>query len=236
MSAHANNSLWWADDAVRSDHGYRRAVEAIEDTRGTTVRCTPHRRTVARVVAGATVFCKFRTRRPRDAHVEWGMLARLQQIGIAVPRRIYLARDGVRTAIATAAVPGRPADLVALDAARDRQLDALRATVVEAVAPKIRRLHEARLVYRDLYWNHIFVDRLGADARVTFIDVERVFRPRLRWRRWVVKDLAGLLSSWPLEDASIIDALFDAYGATPDLVRAARAKAARILAHRPKYG
>ncbi len=60
------------------------------------------------------------------------------------------------------------------------------------MARVLRSLHAAGWVYRDMYWNHVFVD--GPESGLWLVDVERAFRPEWRLHRWVVKDLAGLLS------------------------------------------
>jgi len=62
----------------------------------------------------------------------------------------------------------------------------------------VRTLHEARLVHRDLYLSHVYLshNRDGRPA-LRLIDLQRVFRPRWRWRRWQVKDLAALNYSTP---------------------------------------
>ncbi len=52
-------------------------------------------------------------------------------------------------------------------------------------------LHNADLCHRDLYVDHVLID----DATLRLIDVGRVMK--FRRRRWIVKDLAGLLfSAW----------------------------------------
>lgn len=56
-------------------------------------------------------------------------------------------------------------------------------------------LHRAGFVHRDLYLAHIFI---AADG-LRLIDLQRVFRPHWRRRRWVVKDLAALHYSTPAD-------------------------------------
>ena len=116
--------------------------------------------------------------------------------------------------------------------------------VVDQVAPRVRRLHDQGLVYRDLYWNHIFVEDPRRGDPPVFLDVERVVRPRWRWARWVVKDLAGLLASVPVGievrprfTLRFLRAYFggglDAHRRT---ILAVVAKAARIRKHQPRFG
>jgi hypothetical protein len=103
-------------------------------------------------------------------------------------------------------------------------------------------LHEAGVCYRDLYWNHVFaVDPFG-DSSPTFLDVERVFRPRWRRRRWVVKDLAGLQASAPTDVPLRLRLRFlRAYLGEPiafhrTFAAAIDRKAARVRRHVPKFG
>jgi heptose I phosphotransferase len=75
---------------------------------------------------------------------------------------------------------------------------AKRRAIVGQLALLVRTLHEAGFVHRDLYLSHIFIshNRDGRPA-LRLIDLQRVFRPRWRWRRWQVKDLAALHYSTP---------------------------------------
>jgi len=75
----------------------------------------------------------------------------------------------------------------------------------DRLADYVAAFHQAGFVHRDLYLCHLFItggDKcLGelADEHFTMIDLQRVFRPRWRHRRWVVKDLAALNFSTPME-------------------------------------
>lgn len=221
--------------------GYRSAREAIDDRTGRPVREVPHRRTSEHEVGGFRVFRKVRDRRPADARREWEALLRLGELGIGVPEPLFLAEDGDETAIGMGAVPGRALlDLIAEEPEWGRVF------VVAAVAPMVRRLHGAGFVHRDLYWDHWFaVGPADPDGAAFLIDVERVFRPKpwLR-RRYVVKDLAGLVASWPdAVRARVVGLRFlRAYyggGLQSGWKRTARAvlrKAARIRAHVPVHG
>jgi hypothetical protein len=128
-------------------------------------------------------------------------------------------------------------DLLLAQAVAERRTAALAAYAFRHVAPLIARLHDAGFAYRDLYWNHLFA---ALDAEPVLIDVHRAMRPRWRRRRWIVKDLAGLLASLPggYSRASCLRFLhrYAAGRPAPTLVRAIIAKAERIRAHRPKYG
>lgn len=219
------------------------AREVLEGRAGTPVRCVPHRRTLRHQLAdGRCVFCKLRDRHPNDAQVEWQWLHELPRLGFRVSQPVLMTRDGNLSAVCTLGVSGRPLQLLigeALDAGRQDQVSAYADKVV---APVVRRLHRQRLIFRDLYWNHLYAESLADLAtEPTFIDVERVFRPRWRWRRWQVKDLAGLVSSLPESAApQILSPALRSYLQASDdearrLAKAVLRKAARIRGHQPRY-
>jgi hypothetical protein len=232
------------DDSLVAALRYASAADAVLDPRGRTVRCTPDRRTVAvRLDDGRCLFRKLRTTRPGRAFVEWRVLEELARIGVPVPRRVFLARLGRRTALGMLAAPGRALDSLLESTAEPGRDPRVRRYLVERVAPVVRHLHDQGLCFRDLYWNHLFAT--GFDPGVgwpTFIDVERVFRPRGRFDRWRVKDLAGLLATWPgpAPRALALRFLLTYSGADHEwdrrLARSVMAKAARIRAHRPRFG
>lgn len=63
------------------------------------------------------------------------------------------------------------------------------------LARVVARLHRAGFVHRDLYLSHIFIEA----ENFRLIDLQRVFRPRWRRKRWIVKDLASLHYSTPAD-------------------------------------
>ncbi len=70
---------------------------------------------------------------------------------------------------------------------RDKQL------LIREIAQLVRRQHQANLFHRDLYLAHIFLSKDEADnERLNLIDLQRIFQPIFRRRRWQVKDLAQL--------------------------------------------
>lgn len=222
--------------------GYRSACDVLEDRSGRVVRDVPHRTTYATDSGDARVYRKVRTRRGQDAAAEWTALHELARLGVRVPQPVFLARAGDRSAIGMLAVPGRP---LSERLASGRLDGSTRRFLVERVAAVVRRLHTAGFVHRDLYWSHWFAERIDEDADEPYlIDVERVFRPRWRRRRWLVKDLAGLVASWPgphAERALALRFLRAWFGGRlpRDWKRWARAvlrKAARIRRHVPRWG
>ena len=240
--------------AVTAGHGARAAVAAAQvlavqsGALGFTIRSTPHRRTVLVEDARGSWFLKLRDRKPRAALREWHWLLALPSLGLATPEPLCLLQAGACTGVATAALAGRPADVLLQQACVEGRVALAVEFACRQVAPRIRRLHDHGLFFRDLYWNHMFVASLEAGSEPAFLDVERVFRPWFRRRRWVVKDLAGLASSWPgqtpLRGAVRFLAAYQgssrrgrvARAERRDLLRRCAAKAARIRAHAPKYG
>lgn len=209
---------------------------------GWTVRCTPRRRTVAVIGPdGRRWFCKLRWRGGRAARREWHWLHELPSRGFPCPEPVALLEDGPLSVLATRQAAGRPAQVLLAEAA-DRT-DEVAAFLTTVIAPFVRRFHDAGLVHRDLYWNHLHAAALDDPAPPVLLDVERVFEPRWRHRRWRIKDLAGLLSSLPpqvpavLGERLVVSCLPEhERPGTASWVGSVRAKAARIRAHRPRFG
>lgn len=222
--------------------GYRGAADALEDRRGELVRETPTRCTWRTELAdGTVVFRKLRTRRARDAEREWRALDTLAELGIRVPRGLLVARSGMGSALVMHACPG-PA-LSDWILARGADAD-LAGCVLGPVLALVRRLHAAGFAHRDLYWNHLLIPDLRAHEELALIDVERLVRSRLRRRRFLEKDLAALLGSWPLAAPPRTLALRflrgwlgGALGAGwKRLARRVLARARRIREHVPRHG
>jgi hypothetical protein len=233
---------------IRDHLGYREASDALMDPRGSLVRFTPWRRTVMQTLPdGSRLFCKFRHGHKADAVAEWQALHALAELGFRVPKPIFYAQRGSASVVGMAEVPGRPmtalfAEGTGLEPAQ------------QEMPGLLRQLHAAGWVFRDMYWNHVFLEpgeASHADSgagreqaqtnRLWLIDVERAFRPRFRRRRWIVKDLAGLLSSTPLGYPSTGALRFlRAYlggleGDWKALARDVVAKAASIRRHVTRY-
>jgi hypothetical protein len=221
--------------ALRED-----VVDATLDPRGIVVRCTPWRVTsMLRVAVDGQEMLLFRKARRHGvaaAEAEWRWLRVLPELGLRVSPPVCYARAGERTAVITRAAVGRPLPLLLAAAGGEAAIG----YAADVVIPMVRRLHAARLVFRDLYWQHLFAGSLSGGEEPVAIDVERVLHPVLRWRRWVVKDLAGLVASWPLAGSAEAAGreMVRAYRGRddPTLLRRVRAKAARIRAHRPRFG
>lgn len=186
------------------------------------------------------------------AQIEMHWLEEVLRLGIGVPATVaYGARQQglkeVQSLLLTQEIPGEslerwlPARVLAgrLDATTKASLSAV-------LAETVARLHAAGLIHRDLYLSHIFVRESSPGAMELFlIDLQRVIKPQLRRRRWVVKDLAALHYSTPRAAASRSDRLrwLKRYlrtdrlsPADKSLIRAVGAKAERIRRHSEKHG
>jgi hypothetical protein len=148
------------------------------------------------------------------AAIEWQNAMQLQAMGVraAQPigfgqqmagpweRRSFLLMEAVEGESLERWVPRRvpPAD-------RERDWHGRRATF-DRLARFVAFFHQSGFVHRDLYLCHIFTCDTGPGYSVsssedlfTLIDLQRVFRPRWRKRRWIVKDLAALNFSAPAD-------------------------------------
>lgn len=235
----AESARW---EAAAGPHGP--AVRALwAGSVGRTVRCVPTRRTVVTPASGGgLLFAKWRTGDRRSGAQEWRWLHLLPLVGLRTPTPVAWLGAGRRTLLVTTGVPGRSLDAWAAEAAAGGWLPDLERYAMRQIAPLVRRLHASGLFYRDLYWNHLFTEDPRADKPPTFIDVERVFQPRWRRGRWIVKDLAALLASAPAGTSDRTPLRFlRAYLGTKlvgrrRLLRAIARKADRIRRHQPRYG
>ena len=74
---------------------------------------------------------------------------------------------------------------------------AARKRLIGRVAGVVRALHGGGYCHRDLYLSHIFVRPAENDFEIFLIDLQRVFKPMWRKRRWFVKDLTALYYGCP---------------------------------------
>jgi hypothetical protein len=245
----ASNKSAAAAGLTQAREEFARLANAVLDGAiGRTVRCTPRRRTVLLTVAGRVCFAKVRDGYGRAAKAEWQWLHDLPKVGIAVPEPLALLQRGRRSVLVTGAAAGRPLDAAFAEAIARGEDAAVADFVCGPVARAVAALHGSGLVYRDLYWNHVFADGLAPGSGLVFLDVERVFRPWWRLQRWQVKDLAGLASSFPgrvpLRVATrFLRVYLGSAGSGPRgrarrrrWLRLVHAKSVRIRAHVPKYG
>jgi heptose I phosphotransferase len=172
---------------------------------------------------------------------EWRQIRRLRRAGIATPTPVALGEkmggwQEKRSFIALAAARGESLERWVprhLLPPHPRIPFAQRRALLRELAGLVRRLHRAGFCHRDLYLSHVFLDlQPSAAPRLTLIDLQRVFRPRWRRRRWQIKDLAALYYSSPAA------AIFREYlgrsrlrAADKRLARKVLAKARRIARH-----
>lgn len=123
-----------------------------------------------------------------------------------------------------------------------------RRALCDRLACFVAGFHKAGFVHRDLYLCHIFLNPDVAGRRIddgrpwfTLIDVQRVFRPQWRRRRWVVKDLSALNFSAPADRIGLRERLrflcryarmCGQFGTARELARRIAAKTARMTRRR----
>lgn len=190
-----------------------------------------------------TLYAKVYRRNRRTARAEWHWLHMLPLLGIESAQPIAWLADRRRNLIVTAGIKGRSLDAWLVDAAAEGWLGEAFGYATREVAALLRRLHGQRLIHRDFNCAHLFSGdpRLGGQPAV--IDVERMFRPRFRWRRWMVKELASLLASSPVPVPTSVALRFLcryqpdwSRGRRRRVARAVARKARRVLAHQPRFG
>lgn len=173
------------------------------------------------------------------AGVEWNWLHAFRDAEIPCAEPIALGEEFVRgrerrSVIIMASVPGRSLEGWAREwTTPDRDA---RAPVLAATADLVAKLHALGCVHRDLYLSHVFLDPAApAGQSLRLIDLQRVFRPTCRLRRWIVKDLAafyfsalGLLPRGMLSRADALRWLKRYLGA-PKLDASAKRLAYRII-------
>ena len=194
-----------------------------------------------------------------SAGVEWHNARRLAEAGVAAARPVAYGQQmrgpwEVRSFILLAEVGG--ASLERWAAAHmppsDREPDARRPReLCDQLARFAARFHRAGFVHRDLYLSHVFIEPAGSSSTgggagagepFCLIDLQRVFRPRWRHRRWVVKDLAQLNYSTPASRVGQCERLrflcryvreCDRFGSARRLARLIGVKTARMIRRRP---
>ncbi|MEM1110027.1 MAG: lipopolysaccharide kinase InaA family protein [Planctomycetota bacterium] len=157
---------------------------------------------------------------PSTASAEWGWMQRFFQLGLPGPEPVAygLRRGGLMlekaSVVVTAKVPGESLEKWApREAEPGGRLGSRRFknALIHESARVVARMHEAGLYHRDLYLAHLYFDDQTAEGddtprlRLTMIDLQRVIQPRLLAFRWMVKDLASLHYSTPIQVASRSD-------------------------------
>lgn len=149
---------------------------------------------------------------------EYQVSRRLSEAYIAAPRAVAAAEamrgpHERRSVVLFEAAPGDALDRVWRAACRDgapvtRGL--ARHDLIVRLARFVAAFHQTGCCHRDLYLCHVFVDldpHARRPPRFTLIDLARVFPPRVRRMRWIIKDLAQLDSAARQVGASRADRL-----------------------------
>ena len=136
------------------------------------------------------------------ARTEFENIRAARAAGVATMQAVIFGDDSPwawrrRSYIIVAPVPGDALErcferFLAMNPSREAAEDFTR-----KLAKMVSTLHGAGYVHRDLYSSHVFLCAAGGPAKLYLIDLARMFRPRWRWFRWVVKDLAQLKYSMP---------------------------------------
>ena len=194
-------------------------------------------------IGSETLYAKVYRGHARTAALEWRWLHMLPSLGIATAQPVAWLASQNKSLIVTLGVKGRSFDAWLVDAAAEGWLADVFGYACRELAPFVRRLHDQGLIHRDLNCPHVFTTDPRSAGQPAVIDVERMFRPRWLWRRWVVKELASLLASSPVPVPVPVALRFlRCYQPELDvrqrrkLAREVGRKVARILAHQPRFG
>ncbi len=75
--------------------------------------------------------------------------------------------------------------------------------LIDTIAELGGRMHRLGYIHRDFYLSHLFYDKAeGEGVPIHIIDLQRVLRMKYVRTRWIVKDLASLHYSTPMEVVS----------------------------------
>ncbi|MEK6675800.1 MAG: lipopolysaccharide kinase InaA family protein [Planctomycetota bacterium] len=144
------------------------------------------------------------------AGAEWFASRALSQAGVPGVKAVAFGEEHrgnreVRSAVVTAAVPGKSLESwVRQWSTGDR---AMIRGLLRPLARLVSDLHVCGFVHRDFYLSHVFFDPMNANRPFCLIDLQRMIRPTMRRRRWMVKDLAALNVSTPMELVTRTDRL-----------------------------
>ena len=125
----------------------------------------------------------------------------LARIGIAVPRAISYGQAPQphrgSFSIAQALPDGVSLEKLFADLPPDHAVNESkgRRTLTRMMAELARRMHGAGFYHRDFYACHLFLCHDTQGTYLAVLDLQRVFQPRWRHRRWAVKDLGQLCYS-----------------------------------------
>lgn len=181
-----------------------------------------------------------------EAMQEWQALHTVRALGIstAVPIAVGQQRVGGlvrRSFLMTAEIAGAVEGhtwMMQLTAAERRAF-------LQRVATLAGRFHQAGLVHKDFYIGHILVAPVGGEPELFLIDLQRVMKPSLLHRRWLLKDLGAMAYSTLNADATrgmLMRAYLDYSQVTTlgprekSIARAALRRVAWLRTRTPKHG
>ncbi len=165
------------------------------------------------------------------ARTEWDQIGKLQSAGVGTVTALAFSEKHIGvweewSSILLRELPGKSLEAVVLD-----QPQRFPRRWAERLAAFIADFHRAGFIHRDLYLCHIFVELQSDQPIFRLIDLARLFRPRWRRQRWLVKDLASLNYSTPPAAATSCDRLrfFKTYLGVARLQQSHRAIAKKIV-------
>jgi len=144
-----------------------------------------------------------------EALHEWNAISQLRASGFNTATPVAVGQERHAGIVTRSFL--LTAEIVGGIAAHDytRKLDAKsRGKLSAQIADLTRRFHAAGFVHQDHYLSHIFIvpaKKDGVEPQFFYIDLQRLIRPRLLRKRWVVKDLGMLAYSAQLSKASRSD-------------------------------
>ncbi|MFW6132635.1 MAG: lipopolysaccharide kinase InaA family protein [Planctomycetota bacterium] len=133
------------------------------------------------------------------ARVEYDNIRAAQAAGVPTMRAVACGQRRGRSWLIVTAVPGEALERCVEDVLAADDAEEMSRRLAASLGRLAATLHGAGWVHRDLYASHVFLDAGGAGTDLYLIDLARMFRPRWRRRRWIVKDLAALRYSMPRE-------------------------------------
>lgn len=213
--AHAGEHLV-VDPAFAQAMNAEHLFDACMAITGETVRDVSQRRTVRFTLAGERYYAKLHFgvgwreiaknllhgRRPvLGAGDEWRAIRRVTQLGITTTHAVAYGCRGRNPATMQSFLitrdigPSVSLETLCETAAKQGIDDTCKRWLIGQVAAITRTLHANGINHRDLYLCHFELLREALPPRLALLDLHRAqLRERVP-RRWIVKDLAGLLFS-----------------------------------------
>ncbi len=185
-------------------------------------------------------------RRRSPARREAENLLGMEACGLPVPRALAWFEDASFGAKARSVVMmERIGHRESLRQSLARCTAAERRRLLHDLAPLVARMHRLGWYHRDLYLQHVILERADEQERMVLIDVGRARNEKSPRQRWFIKDLAALFHSRPTaltqhEALRFLTEYLQARGLGGRSLRRlwiARilAKAQRLAAHAPRH-